>query len=822
MADFVNELIKTLKPRADNKNRTYLAMVSHIDKEGTVWVYVAGSDQETPTASAASEVKKGDSVNVEWRNNKLYIAGNYSNPAAGIARVVGAENAAAAANGLAQEASVSAAIANDAANRAVADAETAHTAANEANESADSAKESADRSLVQLSIVEDVAGTLNWISEHGTYIQTTDTTVVEGRVYFVLEGGDYVPITNPDPSANPSTSGWYILDVTDSQAEYVMAHLAVTSAGLWVLPAGQYAAHPILDSDGNYLVDSDNNYIADWSKDPQNAGGYKVLLSATGMTVFDETGAAVASYGAYTQIGKDNESRVIITSDSTEFYDDYNGLVGEITQGQSGAMWQYEALSEQNVDMLINRTLSYTLLNDPIEHTDMDVVVCVLPITEASVAGSPPVYTFLVNTDEDNTATYTNGDSSITCAYNASQKQITLTTTGNGSSQTITQQEGTKDDVWDTVEESANIPLPLTGHIIQLTSNPTTGTTISGSYFAGQWNTFSFTAGTSGTDGNVGSSYPYQCYAQYDATAKTIKIVPNSTDAATVLDYYKIDYTSSTMLLYADSTYVKYRIAVGTPSYTFGKRTVGSYKGNYSFVSGYDNSAEEELSTAFGRNTHAKQENQMVIGRNNKDFNSADDPDMAFLIGNGTYQPSNGFGVTWGGTPYMQLNTDGAYGDNIDYYSDSEMTKLIEKIWTVDHLKSDGTILDGMLNFKKILSKILQEHVSETKSIASYISVAVGTLSSAILTRYGNVVTLRLVIYNTSAINGGSNIFEGTITNKIYRPKDYANGVGYFGNHVLPMQISSAGKITVRHVGSAALTTSSSSAAWVSATYIVS
>lgn len=301
--NFVDELIRTIKPKPE-KNRTHSAIVSKVDSDGVAWVYVAGSDRETPIASAASEIKRGDAVNVEWRNNKLYIAGNYSNPSAGVVRVTNVENAAQVANQLAGQASESAAVAQDAADRAVRDADTAHQAAN-------TAQASADRSLVQLSIVEDVAGTLNWISEHGEYIATTDTTVDPNKVYFALVDGDYVPIANPDPEANPAESGWYVLDVTDSQSDYIMAHLAVTSAGLWVLPSGQWAMHPLTDSDGNYLINSDGDYVSDWSKDPQNASGYKVLLSATGMTVFDGEGVAVASYGAEMVLGRLDSGNLI-------------------------------------------------------------------------------------------------------------------------------------------------------------------------------------------------------------------------------------------------------------------------------------------------------------------------------------------------------------------------------------------------------------------------------------------------------------------------------------------------------------------------------
>lgn len=853
MANLVDELMKAVRPKTSKLNATHSATVSKIDKEGVVWVYVAGSDKETPTASAASEVKRGDSVNVEWRNNKLYIAGNYSNPSAGVTRVVNVENAANVANALATQAGESAAVAQDAADRAIRDADTAHQAAEAAQESADSAKESADRSLVQLSIVEDVAGTLSWISEHGSYVATTDTAVVADRVYFELVDGDYVPIVNPDASANPYANGWYILDVSDSQADYVMAHLAVTSAGLWVLPSGQWAMHPLVDHNGDYVTDSNGDYIADWSVDPQNASGYKVLLSASGMTVFDGTGVAVASYGSETvigvvtgkhvhidddsldimdgtdvlatfgadgaQIGRDDESRVLITPDATEFYDDYNGKVGEITQGTSGAMWQYEALSEDDLDMVITRSLTYQLQNTPIDNTDMDVVVCALPITEASVSGSPPVHTFLVDTDEDSSTTYTNGSNSVTCTYDASEREITLTTSGNGSTQPITQQEGTKDDVWDSVDVSANIPLTSSGHTIQLTSNPATGTTIAVSIFATQWNNFTFTAGTSSTQGNVGSSYPYQAYAVYDATANTIKIVPNNTTYVNVLDYYKIDYTSSTIVLYADSTYVKYRVEVGTPSYTFGKRVAGSHKGNYSFVSGYNNTATEDLSAAFGRDTHATEENQMVIGRSSKEIESPVESGFGFLMGNGTFQPSNAFGVTWGGTPYMQLDTSGNYGDNIDYYSDTELTELLETLWTVDYLKSDGTILSGMLNQKKILSKIIEELVPRTITSPTITKTAGNSTARVVaFSGYGKMRMLILAFDSTGTTASGSNLFTGTMTTTASRPKIATGGYGYIGGVAVMGQLTAAGGITIRACGGSI---ASGSTTWVYFTYFV-
>lgn len=109
------DLVKELTPTQDTKSKTYTAEVSHTDDEGIVWVRLPGAEQDTPTASTSSEVKMGDTVTVEWRNNKLYIAGNYSNPSAGITRVSKAEQTA---------------------EKAVSDAETARAVAESAQETA--------------------------------------------------------------------------------------------------------------------------------------------------------------------------------------------------------------------------------------------------------------------------------------------------------------------------------------------------------------------------------------------------------------------------------------------------------------------------------------------------------------------------------------------------------------------------------------------------------------------------------------------------------------------------------------------------------------
>ena len=185
-------------------------------------------------------------------------------------------------------AAIAAGEAQEAAEQAVEDAGVANRAAQQAKEAAEQAQEdatdaknsarianiAANDSLAQLSIIEDVSGTLKWIQEHGTYIPTSDTTVQEGTVYFELMDGDWVPIASPDRDANPAELGWTTVDISDSQSEYIMSHLAITARGLWILPSG----------------------IGEASS-PQVAAGYKLLLSSDGSYLYDASGHLVTTYG---------------------------------------------------------------------------------------------------------------------------------------------------------------------------------------------------------------------------------------------------------------------------------------------------------------------------------------------------------------------------------------------------------------------------------------------------------------------------------------------------------------------------------------------
>ena len=244
-----------------------------------------------------------------------------------------AATAADAAQSSADAAQASADSAADAAQNAWAHADSAATAAQtawnhaeDANVAAANAQSAATRAnghandaLVQLSIVEDVAGTLAWIQEHASFVAATDTTVQEGTVYFVYNSTtqDYEPIIEPDTTKNPHTEGWYVLNVQDSQTEFIMAHLAVTSRGLWVLPSG--IGSSTTPASGESQKDSD----------ARQANNYKVLLASDGMYLYDSTGAQVVKYGSSIDLGSGRPFSIGTNQTYITYYDSNNDNIAD-------------------------------------------------------------------------------------------------------------------------------------------------------------------------------------------------------------------------------------------------------------------------------------------------------------------------------------------------------------------------------------------------------------------------------------------------------------------------------------------------------------
>ena len=230
----------------------------------------------TVSASGPSGLDETDAGPIEARveESALAAARATANATRAFDKAQYAERAAAAAEGSAAAAQESAEAADASARAASGQAQAAAASAQAAQDSATTANAYANAALGQLSVVQDVVGVLDWASTHGTFALTSDVEVVPGKVYFARDAqtGDYSPVVQPD--AAHLTEYYELVSVDEAMQSFIMAHLAVTSRGLWVLPSGIGGA-----------------------SDAQHARGYKVLLSDDGTYIYDGSGVLVALYG---------------------------------------------------------------------------------------------------------------------------------------------------------------------------------------------------------------------------------------------------------------------------------------------------------------------------------------------------------------------------------------------------------------------------------------------------------------------------------------------------------------------------------------------
>ena len=253
-------------------------------KEAVADAATARSAAESASESAAQAIEDAATAQgaAEAAQEDATAAGLAAESAQADATAAGlaADAAQADATAAAEAASVAdgkAVAAGQSAAAAAAQASAAQTSANTANTYANAA-------LDQLGMVQDVMGVLQWASEHGTFTLTQDSEIQPGKVYFTYDSqtGDYEPVVNPQESA---LSTYYELTVDEAMQSYIMAHLAVTSRGLWVLPSGK--ASGTTPASGESQDDSD----------ARQGDDYKVLLSNDGMYVYDDDGVLVSTFG---------------------------------------------------------------------------------------------------------------------------------------------------------------------------------------------------------------------------------------------------------------------------------------------------------------------------------------------------------------------------------------------------------------------------------------------------------------------------------------------------------------------------------------------
>lgn len=270
MSKVTKDFTSAIKDASKSKTSGYdtTATVKRIEGQ-TAWVHIPGGVDETPVRMTIA-ASVGDSVQVRVSNGSAFLVGNGSAPPTddktantAIYIASSAKEESEIAHKAAEDAVASAAMASQAANSAQESALAAAAQADIAQNEASLANKYANGALTQLSVVEGVLGTLNWVSEHATYKASQDTEVMPGKLYFTKSGNMYTPVANP--TGNPSTSGYYEIDsITEAVSNYVASHLSLTNDGLWVL--------------------NDNN-------------SYKILLSSTGMKVYDASGVLVSTFG---------------------------------------------------------------------------------------------------------------------------------------------------------------------------------------------------------------------------------------------------------------------------------------------------------------------------------------------------------------------------------------------------------------------------------------------------------------------------------------------------------------------------------------------
>ena len=285
------DLVNIIKGSDDKGTKAYDTSATVTRVEGsTAWVHIPGGVDETPVKKTIN-AKEGDVVQVRVSGGSAWLNGNASAPPTDDTVAIQADEtatvAAMAADSAVQyanDAQKSAASAQASATTAYNAAQAAQTSANNALTSAQNASEYAARALGNLSTVQSVSETLTWITQHGTMALTTDVALDPTHVYFVVDpagdytvnGTTYAIVTEPDVA---DIGTYYELSIDESLNNYVGTHLALTSEGLWLLPASSGTNKVLVATGAGSIYTTAGTYILD------SSGGTVASFRANGATI---------------------------------------------------------------------------------------------------------------------------------------------------------------------------------------------------------------------------------------------------------------------------------------------------------------------------------------------------------------------------------------------------------------------------------------------------------------------------------------------------------------------------------------------------------
>lgn len=177
--------------------------------------------------------------------------------------------------------------------------------AEDAKTSAGIAQTSAEIAQTQLSLVENVVGVLQLVSEHGEFEKTEDTEVIPNKWYFTRSGTapNYVYSIVQTPSGNPKAQGWYeITDIDEAIRNYVSSQLVLDTSGLWLKTTGMQTKILLSSTEGVVLYGADGQQVGKYGSSAQigKNSGFHVVVNPADITFKDGTNADVVKFGTRT------------------------------------------------------------------------------------------------------------------------------------------------------------------------------------------------------------------------------------------------------------------------------------------------------------------------------------------------------------------------------------------------------------------------------------------------------------------------------------------------------------------------------------------
>lgn len=151
-----------------------------------------------------------------------------------------------------------------------------------------------------------------------TYTLTSDTSVVESKTYFELEGGEYVLVT-PAGDEDPSEEGWYERDMTPATGLYEIVYTYTIVFEPDESMLSEYYEMILSDTVQNYLMkhivmnDDGLTVFADDSF-------YRLVVSNDGIRMLDSLGIETAFYGSSATVGPVTDFHITTTRYRMEFH----------------------------------------------------------------------------------------------------------------------------------------------------------------------------------------------------------------------------------------------------------------------------------------------------------------------------------------------------------------------------------------------------------------------------------------------------------------------------------------------------------------------